>query len=352
MQSLLVYLALGCGGSTATPTLPTDPGVPTDTADTDVPRPAVVLVDEPVGGGFPHLADHLYPRGVSPQTRAIVVLHGGGGTKEQIAYSLGIKDTEEPGYDDGYLATYLEEHDIALIFVQGRTIASQPATFTWSNTIMTSGADDGAMLAHLADQLRTEQGFERVFLMGHSMGGSMTNRMWCEQPESFAGYGSSAGPMSNDLWATCTPTTFRPYLHVTGLNDRVLQIVEDRLVGPPIDHSGELTLTLESTTRLIGRDAFVHAPPEFRNELLSYPLRVQQICGATAAPPVDSPANAAWTTRTHSDCNGAVGMVEVRYRDHCQGGAEAAGARFCDAPLTPLGTTEHLDRFVEFFARQ
>ena len=342
LVSLLGCIA--CGQPTEPPaTVPIDSDPPTDTADTDPPKPAVVLVDEPVGGGFPHLADHLYPRGASARTRAIVVLHGGGGTEQQIASSLGIKNSGEPGYDDGYLASYLEEHDLALVFVQGLAIPSKPQSYTWSNTIVTSGQeDDAAMLVHLAGRLREDGGFERVYLIGHSMGGSMTNRMWCEHPETFDGYGSSAGPMSNDLWATCSPSVFRPYLHVTGLNDRILQITEQRLVGPPIDHSAEMTLTLESATRLLGGEAFVHEVPEFRNELTSYAARVQQVCGETAAAPVDG---------IHSDCGGALGMIELAGRDHCLGGEDATESRLCDVPLTTLGTTEHLDRFVAFFDR-
>lgn len=343
---VLLSSLLGCGP--ATPTAPTDTD-PLDTDDTDLPAPARVLVDEPVGGGFPHLADLLIPRGASSRTRAIVALHGGGGTKEQFAYTLGIKHTDLPGYDDGYRESWLEQRDVALIFVQGRAIPSQPQTFTWSNTIMSSGVDDASMLVHLAERLRQEEGFEAVYLMGHSMGGSMTNRMWCEHPGSFDGYGSSAGPMSNDVWATCSPAVFRPYLHVTGLNDRVLQIVEERLIGPPIDHSADPTLTLENVTRALGGDAFVHEPPEFRNELDSYAARAQQMCGANAAPPVDEPAGDAWSARTWRDCDGALGMIALRDRDHCMGGENAVGTRFCDIPLTPWGTTEQLDRFAAFF---
>lgn len=349
-SALFVLPLIACGAATVpTAPMPTDLEPPLDTADTDPLAPAVVLVDEPVGGGFPHLADLLIPTGAP--TRAIVILHGGGGTKEQIAYSLGIKNTETPGYADGYLESWLEEHDTALIFVQGLAIPSKPQSYTWSNTIMTSGADDSAMLVHLAAQLREDHGFEKVFLMGHSMGGSMTNRIWCEHPASFDGYGSSAGPMSNDLWDTCSPAVFRPYVHVTGLNDRILQIVEEPLIGAPIDHGGELTLTLENVTRLLGGEAFVHAPPEFRNELTSYTARVQQVCGASAAPPVEQPAGAAWITRASSDCDGALGLIQVRYRDHCLGGEDAVDSRLCDAPLTPWGTTEHLDRFADFFSR-
>jgi pimeloyl-ACP methyl ester carboxylesterase len=353
-----LILVLACTTVPASaPTLPPSRAPdPLETADTG-PRPAStpllppLALDVPLAPGFPHLVDHLRPTEVTADTTAIVLLHGGGGTKHQVVYSLGIKTDDTPSYATGYDAAYLDAHDIALIVPQGQAVPEHPGATTWSNTIMTSGQDDLAALTALADTLRDE-GYGRVVLMGHSMGGSMANRFWCEAPAVFDAYGSSAGPRSNDVDATCAPTVFRPYLHVTGMNDRVIQLVEDRPGAlPDLAHHDAETLTLDDRARVLSSGAFVHAPPEFRNELSSFDDRVTAMCAEPGPLPVDAPPTDDWDTRTYTACDGDLQMVLLADRDHCLGGEDAAGGYLCDVPLTPWGTTAHLDRFVGFFTR-
>lgn len=317
----------------------------------------IAKVNQSVGHGFPHRADHLYPSNRNSETRAIVAIHGGGGTKHSFSYSLGIKFKDNASYDDtfegqsnGFNKEFILRHNIALIFVQGQAIPAKPDSYTWSNTIMNSGQDDKTMLENLAADLRAD-GFSKVYLMGHSMGGAMANRMWCESPSTFDGYGSSAGPMSVTVSASCAPSSPRPYIHVTGLNDRIIQIIEDRAIGADIDHSADVTLTLDSVTRAIGGSAFIHAAPEFQNELVSYADRVQMKCGQTASAVVSEPNSSSWKTKTQTDCGGTLKMIQVRGADHCVGGENVSGSYKCDQPLTTWGTQEHLLRFVEFFAQ-
>lgn len=318
------------------------------------PAQTKLWVNRSVGGGFPHKADFLYPPNRNSQTRAIVVLHGGGGTKHNTAFAFGIKkmDTEtystDPNAADGYKEQFLIDNNVALIFVQGAHLPDRPDTFTWSNNIMTSGQDDKAMLIHLANLLRTQEGFSKVYLMGHSMGGSMTNRMLCEASATFDGYGSSAGPISSLNSQTCNPNPYRPYMFAVGTNDRIIQIVEDRAVGPDVNHINDQFLTLDSLTRTIGGNAFISAIPEFRNDITYYQTRVTQKCGTTMSTPVLNPNNSNWITKTQVDCGGTLALVQLRDLDHCQG-AEGVGSYKCDRPLTSAGQSDYIQLFVDFF---
>lgn len=306
--------------------------------------------DRAVGHGFPHRADFLMPDNRDSRTRAIIVLHGGGGQKHSFQHGLGLKAEDSPSYLVNELNTaFLRKNNVALIFVQGFSLPDKPGGYTWNNTIMTSQLDDKAMLVKLAADLRRE-GFGKVYLMGHSMGGVMVNRLWCESSTSFDGFGSSAGPMSPTLWNSCRPSVAKPYLHVTGLNDRILQLIEDPAVGKDINHLNDEFLTLDKTTRAAGGAAFVHPAPEFKNELVSYKERVRRFCGETASAPALSPAGLKWTQKTQENCKGALKMIQIRDDDHCTGGKDVAGGYKCDKPLNTWGTTEHLQRFVDFFA--
>lgn len=297
---------------------------------------------------FPHKVDLLYPTSMDSNTKAIVMLHGGGGIKTDYAYFLGFKTNRSGSYSNSnaYLKSYLNSNNIALVFVEGQSIAEQPNVFGWSNYIMTSGQDDKTFLEQLSSYLRQQEGFNKVYVMGHSMGGAMVNRLWCESPGYFDGFGSSAGPMAADLWDNCNPTTYQPYIHVTGLNDRIIQIVEDKAIGPDIDRSSDVFLNLDSLTRTSGGIAFIHSPPEFKNELTSYPDRVNNMCGETEAAETFYPSADDWTSIEQVNCSGRLKMIQLRDVDHC---TAKNGDYKCDIPMTTFGTTDHLDRFVEFF---
>lgn len=181
------------------------------------------------------------------------------------------------------------------------------------------------------------------------MGGVMTYRMWCESPTTFDGYGSIAGPLSNNLYNSCNSPVKKPYIHITGLNDRILQVVEDPTVGPNVDHSNDATLTLDSLTRTLGGVAFVHPAPEFRNELTSYGWRAQLMCSEVASAKVYIPLGLNWHTATQENCGGNLKMVQLKGRDHCSGNRAGDDSYKCDVAMTTTGTTEILDFLVDFF---
>lgn len=291
-------------------------------------------------GSYPHKVDIILPPNKDQNTRALVMIHGGGGNKENFAFSLGFRKTEagtyslDPDSVNGYLEDFLIQHNVALIFAQGQSIPQKPDSFTWSNLIMTSGQNDVAFLNLLAQELRTTYHFSRVYLAGHSMGGSMTNRMWCQSPQSFDGYGSIAGPLSTQLYTSCNPSVKKPYIHIAALNDRIIQIVEDPTVGPNINHATDTTLTLDSLTRTFGGVALVHPAPEFQNELVSYGWRANLMCSEVASAKVYAPIGTNWKTATQENCGGALKMIQVKNADHCTGG-QGGDHYKCDVPLTP-----------------
>ena len=60
-----------------------------------------------------------------------------------------------------------------------------------------------------------------VYVVGHSNGGMMANRVWCEDPTTFDAYVSLAGPAAQVL-ASCVPDDVRPYFGLLGEVDTVL----------------------------------------------------------------------------------------------------------------------------------
>lgn len=312
-------------------------------------------VNQSVGGGHPHLADFIYPPEINSQTKAIVLIHGGGGLKHAFAHALGFKKSPDEIYNsdpnaiDGYDQQFLIDNNIALIFIQGLAIPEAPDSFTWSNHIMTSGYDDKSMLIYFANYLRTVEGFDKVYLMGHSMGGVMTNRILCEAPLTFDGYGSSAGPISTFNTVDCDYSVDRPYIYVVGLNDRIIQVVEEPVIGSPIDHKDDEFLSLNNLVRGLSPNAFVNPAPEFRNGITLYPTRVLEKCGGSLSTPVFDPPNLNWVTRTNTDCNGSLKLIQVKDTDHCTGEDTSPNSFKCDIPLTTNGQKNHLERFVQFF---
>ncbi len=346
MTALSAFLFQNCGTQTSNTTV--SPENPSG-------NPTQLVYNNLTFGTYPHKVDIILPPNRDANTRAVVMIHGGGGLKENFAYALGFKNTSEGVYNsnsdavDGYIEDFLAQHNVALIFAQGQALPAKPESYTWSNTIMNSGQNDVAFLQLLAQELRQTWNFTKVYLSGHSMGGVMTNRMWCQSPTTFDGYGSISGPLSNQLYSSCNPSVKKPYIHITGLNDRILQIVEDPTVGPNINHATDTTLTLDSLTRTLGGVAFVHSAPEFRNELVSYSWRANLMCAETASAKVYSPIGTNWKTATQENCGGNLKMVQLKNRDHCSGNRAGEDSYKCDVAMTTTGTTEILDILVDFF---
>lgn len=191
------------------------------------------------GGGFwPNLTDIYVP--ANPLS-AMVCLHGGTGTKSQMAYDM--KVIVQVGSSDFLVNWQLLTfwHSIA-IFPQGQ--ACTGITNTWNplgiNTIspsfpngisawdshdMYSQNDDTSFLQDLSSYITTTFGIATVgkTLMGHSEGGIMTMKMWHESPTSFRHHCTVNGPSSSYYVANpVTPSVVRPLLSIQGGMDTTI----------------------------------------------------------------------------------------------------------------------------------
>jgi polyhydroxybutyrate depolymerase len=187
-----------------------------------VAAPADQLVTTTVAG-FPHAVDVYNTAGA---TRAIVLLHGGGGNKSAIAFQLGLNASATTTTFSTINWAWLDANKVMVVVPQGQNLPTEPNGTTWSNYAMYSGQDDRAFLQALAAKIRTEYGVSSIAVMGHSMGGVMVNRMWCESPTTFNAYISLAGPASAEFHraAACNPgADARPYLGIIGDSDEVMQ---------------------------------------------------------------------------------------------------------------------------------
>lgn len=191
-------------------------------APTPVPVPVDQLVTMSVAG-YPHAVDVYKTAGA---TRAIVLLHGGGGNKSAIAYQVGLNtDTSTTTFGTINWA-WLDANKVMLVVPQGQHLSSEPNATTWRNYAMNSGQDDKAFLQALAAKIRSDHGIANITLMGHSMGGVMTNRMWCESSATFDAYVSLAGPASSEFnksTTPCAPVAAKPYMGIIGDSDEVMQ---------------------------------------------------------------------------------------------------------------------------------
>ena len=90
-----------------------------------------------------------------------------------------------------------------------------------------NGEDDVAFLTELAGWARSQLLSDTVVLGGHSNGGMMTHRIWCEADGLFDRFLSVAGPPSAEFNPNeISPRECRgskPYWAILGTEDRVLQ---------------------------------------------------------------------------------------------------------------------------------
>lgn len=276
------------------------------TAAEKIAAPVVAIKANQRIGGFVHAIDMYVP---SNAEVAVVFLHGGGGHKENFAYELGIKDDAGTATSTTSASgdAWLISKKVMAIFPQGQ---SQPGynAWTWNNYVMDSGQDDMAFLQALATAIRTDptlQAIARIYLVGHSNGGMMANRIWCESPATFDGYGALAGPPSIHLDPDsaasgtnhpCKPASIKPYISVVGDSDQVLQSTGNmgnkRWMLNPALHTNAVS--------------WVDTVPLVLNDQLFHARRVAMRCaGAPGAPTVNGQIT------TYSDCNDTLRSVVI-----------------------------------------
>ncbi len=331
-RSLGAAALIACGNSTPS-TVPdaSTPSIPGTDAALDAPAPRVdaatpdsgVEASAPDAGapltvtldatlaGFPHLIDLYVP--ARPE-RLVVFLHGGGGTKDGAADQLSLRVAPTsagapPTYDEAWLTS----HRVAFAIPQGQALPGTNGR-TWSNYVMDSGVDDVAFLRALAAAARAGTlhaslpAVAKVHVAGHSNGGMMANRLWCEAPDAFDGFAALAGPASTALGPAgahpCQPVVAKPYLGYVGGKDTVLQTL-----GHWTDDVWTIAPVLASTPGFVD--------PTLVNELTFHEtVRVPATCGGVVAAPT---FGAGGVTTTWSDCGGKVRLVRVTNAGHCIG---------------------------------
>ena len=213
--------------------------------------------------GHPERAFDVHMPTTTPR-QVVIFLHGGGGDKEGVTLQLGL---------DALSQEQLDASGIAWVLPQGAN-ANPPETRTWSNYVMNSGyvgpngEDDVAFLVAIAQWARSTLGAERIVLGGHSNGGMMTHRIWCEADELFDRFMSVAGPPSvvfdpsGDSPLPCSGS--KPYWAIIGNEDGVIQ-------------TEDLNAETWTILRRLQSEAFVN--PVLMNEIRAHDeLRMPLVC--------------------------------------------------------------------------
>lgn len=317
VPAIVVAALVACGGSSNDPVVdpstspdaasstgeggPTGDASTTDSSSSSDAGSSLVTAKDLKVPGHSQPFDVYFPTNAK---RVVVFLHGGLGKKEISPNQIGVTVDGTPD------AAWLASKETAFVFPQGSAISSAPAATTWSNYVMTSGQDDVAFLSALADAVRAGTlapmipAIARVYVAGHSNGGMMANRLWCEASTRFDGFAAFAGPASESLRAgasaPCAPSAAKPYLGVIGSADETIQTTGNW--ANPI-------WTVDP--KLTSGPSFVD-PDVVNEETFHREVRVPKVCAAAATAPVD-----AGTTTTWSDCADKVRLVRVNGADHC-----------------------------------
>jgi polyhydroxybutyrate depolymerase len=307
---LATALLVGCGSGSSSNDTP--PIVTADTLFTDVSF-----------AGYARPMDVYIPVGA---TRAVVLLHGGLGTKEEIVNHVGLTLAEGLPTPATVNWAWLEAHHVMLVAPQGQALPDTVPVATWSNKVMDSGQDDVTYLHDLADHIRQQYGVATVYLMGHSMGAMMSNRMWCESSTSFAGYAALSGPASHLLQGgTCAPATHKPYYGMVGELDTVLQV-------PGQWSASTWTINPLLTTGMAFLD------PVLVGEWAQFTQRANWVCGAQPTLEEGALAN---NVTTWTACSGQLQVRLALQLDHGLGMPEAnQGTSQLDAALGFLDSAQ------------
>jgi predicted esterase len=295
----VLLVAAGCEEDTVEP-----PPPPPDDG------PKVTVAPNQRLGTWPHRFD-VYS--VDDADKVIVLLHGGGGTKEHFAYELGLKRTADgSNYAVANGQVLLDNHTIA-VFPQGQAIAAAPTIFTWNNYVMDSGEDDVQFMRDLVDHLIAQYNVSKICIAGHSNGGMMVNRIWCEAPELFTAFVSIAGPPSEHfLGIPCVPSLARRFLCIVGAQDGVLQ------------NGAWEAQTWTINPALTQGPAFVD--PDLVGDRYFFPTRVTHRCSATVAPG-DADAVMNGNLTTWSFCSSSMQLIRIETAGHSVESLEAASGR-------------------------
>lgn len=286
--ALSVFLTLsGCGQ-----------GSQSNNAAVQEPAGVVVENDQALAAA-PHRFD-IYR--ATNANRAIIFLHGGGGNKHHAAYQFGINTSDVDGDYGSVNKEVLLGNRALAVFPQGQALPAAPGSFTWTNYVTKSGQDDMAFIRELVSFISARYRISRFYIVGHSTGGMLANRIWCEQPDLFDGYVSIAGPPAQrflDPLTSCSPGEVKPYLGIVRSNDRVLGV------------SGNWdarTWTINRALMLPDPEAF--DDPVVIGERYFLQTRVAKRCGREV-PDGDASGTSDGSITTWSFCDDSIRLLKV-----------------------------------------
>jgi polyhydroxybutyrate depolymerase len=294
----------------------------------------VVLETGDTLSGYPHAIDIYAARNA---TKVIVFLHGGGGTKMAFACNLGILLTTSdctnpvtPTAPTDFDTTWLIDNKAVAVFPQGQSLG----TTTWNNHVMDSGVDDMAFLGALVDYINTNYGTVDVYLAGHSNGGMMANRVWCENPGLFKAYISISGPPSEyyyDSSNNMDPGKCIPYNGSAQVKDYYAIIgQQDAVLG---DNPGWADPTWTINFTLSQAPGFVN--PVLIGGWVDHVAKSGIMCGDVPVLTADTGDGTGYTTDgivlTWSSCGGSIKLQRVTNAGHAIDSLETqAGSRILD----------------------
>jgi len=257
---------------------------------------------------FPHQID-VYSTPAA--TRAIVFLHGATGHNYSFAFDLGLNlnGNTTPPTPATVNWPWLDANKVLAVFPQGQALDGYPLATTWSNHVMDSGVNDLAFLQALAAYIKSAYpNITRIYLAGHSNGGMMANRFWCESPGTFDGYVAMSGPASGyylNALTPCTPSTFKPYYGIVGGQDSILQVPQNGGLTGATWTIDPVLFPVNGTTMLDG----TLIGERWQQSNTRLPL-----CGSSGVafgPPVSVGDSDIW-----SNCSGLLKLQEVLPSEH------------------------------------
>lgn len=156
---------------------------------------------------------HFAPDRPDEDATLIVMLHGYGGTAEEMRHRSGMNAVAREVRAD-------------VVYVQAE--ADQTGISHWNAELGLSDRDDRDFLIALIRGLQAEFGFtpERTFLLGESNGAYMAFAIACEAENLLAGVISVIGTMSAATWESCAPADPVPVLMIHGAEDDVITPAE------------------------------------------------------------------------------------------------------------------------------
>lgn len=200
LASLVVVLLAGCG-------------VPVHPTTTKAPVAAMNRTVTMVTGSGNRTAIVHRPAGLARNSPLVVVMHGAGGTAEQVRTSFGWDHLADR---DGFEVAY--PSGLGRFWNAGNCCGPPHAR----------NVDDVGFLHSMARRLEAQDGIDprRVYAVGMSNGAMMAYAWACAIPDDVAGIGAVAGA----LVAPCTPAPAVTVVAVHGTADRSVPI--DGGVGP------------------------------------------------------------------------------------------------------------------------